>query len=293
MLLGFDDYRAQAIRLADFLGFSFAQVNVHYFPDEECRVTLPQDLPEHVVFCRSLDRPNNKLVELLLAAKTARELGVKRLTLVAPYMCYMRQDKAFNPGESVSQKIIGPLLAELFDNVITVDPHLHRTHDFKAAVPAKHALALSATPLMRDFLFNVLSKNSDVILLGPDVESEQWVRSIAEGSGMDFCVATKQRLGDRDIRIALPEEDFTGKSVIVVDDVISSGETIAIAAQQCLEKSACRVGVLTVHPLFAPGAVERLTQSGAGEIWSTDSISHTSNCIFLAELLGDAVKAIL
>jgi ribose-phosphate pyrophosphokinase len=205
----------------------------------------------------------------------------------------MRQDKAFNPGESVSQKIIGPLLAELFDNVITVDPHLHRTHEFKQAVPAKHAIALSATPLMRDFLHKILNNNhGSAILLGPDVESEQWVSSIAEGSGMDYCVARKQRLGDLDIRISMPDVDFTGRSVIIVDDVISSGETIAIAAQQCLQSGARRVAVLTVHSLFAEGAIERLKQSGVGEIWSTDSITHSSNCIFLAEMLGDALKTI-
>jgi ribose-phosphate pyrophosphokinase len=289
MLLGFSDYREQSEHLAEFLGFPFALVKVHYFPDEECKVTLPQDLPEHVVFCRSLDHPNNKLVELLLAAKTARELGARKLTLVAPYMCYMRQDKAFIPGESTSQDIIGRLLAELFDHVITVDPHLHRTHNFKDAVPAKQAIALSATPLMCNFL----EKKSDTILLGPDSESEQWVKSIAEGASLPGFVATKQRLGDREIRITLPETEMAEKAVVVVDDVVSSGETIAIAAQQCIERGANRVDVLVVHPLFAEGAVERLKQAGVGEIWSTDSISHPSNCIPLAELLGGAVRLIV
>lgn len=291
MILGFDDYEEQARSLAEFLGTPFAPVTVHYFPDDECKVTLPQELPEHVVFCRSLDYPNKKLVELLLAAKTARELGVKKLTLVAPYLCYMRQDKAFNPGESVSQKIIGSFLAELFDHVITVDPHLHRTHVFNKAVPAKYAVALSATPIMSQFLHNT----PGAILLGPDSESEQWVRSIAEGVGVSFCVASKQRLGDREIRITLPEIDMTGKQVIVVDDVVSSGETIAIAAQQCLARGASRVDVLVVHPLFAPGetgAVDRIKQAGVEEIWSTDSIPHPSNCISLAGLLGDAVMSI-
>lgn len=289
MLLGFSDYREQSIHLAEFLGLPFAQVNVHYFPDEECKLTLPQNLPGHVVFCRSLDHPNNKLLELLLAAKTARELGANKLTLVAPYMCYMRQDKAFNPGESISQVIIGQLLAELFDHVITVDPHLHRTHDFKEAVPAKQSVALSATPLMRNFL----GKKSDTILLGPDSESEQWVQSIAAGAGMASCVATKQRLGDREIRISLPDIEMAGKTIVVVDDVVSSGETLAIAAQQCIDRGASRVDVLVVHPLFAKGAVERLKQAGIGDIWSTDSISHPSNCIPLAELLGSAVNTLI
>lgn len=288
MLLGFKEYEEQARNLASFLDLSFAQVNVHYFPDDECKITVPPELPGHVIFCRSLDHPNSKLVELLLAAKTARELGAKKLTLVAPYMCYMRQDKAFHPGESTSQEIIGQLLAELFDHVLTVDPHLHRTHDFKEAVPAKQAIALSATSLMREFL----AGKANAILLGPDSESEQWVRSIAEGSGITTCVASKQRLGDREIKISLPEIDMTGKSVIVIDDVISSGETIAIAAQQCFEKGARQVNVLVVHPLFAAGAVDRLKQAGVENIWSTDSISHPSNCIPLVELLGGAVRLI-
>lgn len=289
MLLGFDEYQEQGKRLAEFLGISFSLIDVHYFPDDECKVTLPQSLSEHVVFCRSMDHPNHKLVELWLAAKTARELGAKKLTLVTPYLCYMRQDKEFNPGESISQRIVGQMLAELFDNVITVDPHLHRTHHFRDAVPAKQAIALSSTLLIRQFL----ASKPDAILLGPDSESEQWIHSIAEGTDMVSCVATKQRLGDREIKITLPDIDMTDKNIVVVDDVVSSGETIAIAAQQCYGKGANRVDVLVVHPLFAEGAVERLQQSRVEEIWSTDSITHASNCINLSELLGNAVTTLV
>ena len=79
--------------------------------------------------------------------------------------------------------------------------------------------------------------------------------------------------------------------MVLVDDVISSGETIAIAAQACFEKGAKRVDVLVTHPLFAHGAIERLRQVGVGEVWSTDSISHPSNCIALTDLLAEAVRA--
>ncbi len=288
MLLGFEEYETQAQRLAEALGRSYARVEAHQFPDGESKVTLPAELPAHVVFCRSLDHPNEKLVELLLAARTAREMGVKRLTLVAPYICYMRQDKAFKLGESVSQRIIGQFFAELFDSVITVDPHLHRTHRFEDAVPAKHAVALSASVVMRNFLRSY----PDSVLIGPDLESEQWVRSIAEGGGQTYGVASKQRLGDREIHITLPDIDLAEKSVVLVDDVLSSGETIAIAAQHCLETGAKRVDVLVTHPLFAQGAIERLRKVGVGEIWSTDSIPHTSNCIVLADLFAEAVQTI-
>ena len=297
MLLGFKEYEIQAQHLAIALGLTYARVRVHYFPDGECKVTLPEKLPAHVVVCLSLDHPNEKLVELLLAASTARQLGAQRLTLVAPYLCYMRQDTAFAAGEAVSQPIIGRFLAGLFDDVITVDPHLHRTHKLSDAVPATHAVAVSATLIMHDFLHRYCEVHSethgDTILLGPDSESKQWVSAIAEGSALTYGVAHKQRLGDRDIQVSLPDLELTGKAVILVDDVISSGETIAIATQACFERGASRVDVLVTHPLFAQGAIERLQQVGVGEIWSTDSIIHPSNCISLTHLLAEAVHGIV
>jgi len=297
VLLGFKEYEAQAQHLAEALGLPYARVGVHRFPDGECKVTLPGKLPVHVVFCRSLDRPDGKLVELLLAATTARELGARRLTLVAPYLCYMRQDKAFAAGEAVSQSIIGRFLAGLFDDVITVDPHLHRTHHLADAVPATHAVALFATAVMRHFLHSYCEahpeSHADTILLGPDSESEQWVRSLAEVDGLAYGVACKERLGDREILITLPDLNLSAAAVVLVDDVISSGETIAIAVQACVERGAKRVDVLVTHPLFAQGAVERLRQAGVGEIWSTDSISHPSNCIVLTNLIAAAVQRIV
>ena len=288
MILGFAEYDAQARRLAEALGQPYGQVAVHHFPDGESKVTLPNELPPHVVVCRSLDRPNEKLIELMLAANTARQLGARRLTLVAPYLCYMRQDTAFHPGEAVSQPIIGRFLAELFDDVITVDPHLHRTPRLIDAVPAKNAVALKATGVMSEFLRD----RTGAFLLGPDTESLQWVRRIAERGDLEYGVASKRRLGDRQVEVTLPEQDWAGKPVVIVDDVISSGETIAMAAQQCLARGAKRVDVLTTHALFASGALERLQEVGVGEIWSTDSIPHSSNCLSLAGLLAEAVQAI-
>ena len=141
MVLGFNDYRAPTMKIAAELNADFAEINVHRFPDGETRITLPSALPEHLIICRSLNNPNEKLVELLLAAKTARKLGATYLTLVAPYLCYMRQDTAFNQGEAISQTIIGEWLAQQFDEVITVDPHLHRVHQLFDVIPVRSPIA--------------------------------------------------------------------------------------------------------------------------------------------------------
>jgi ribose-phosphate pyrophosphokinase len=286
MILGFSEYDMQGKRLAKSLGLPYEAVRIHYFPDGESKVTLPPKLPDHVIFCRSLNQPNDKLIELILAAKTARQLGAGHLTLVAPYLCYMRQDKAFSPGEAISQTVIGQLLADLFDDVITVDPHLHRTHHLIDAVPASKALTLSATLPMREFL----QKLGDIFLLGPDEESQQWLDAIAQDCCLSYCVARKKRLSDTEVQITLPEIDLQNKRVVLIDDVISSGETIAITGLSCFENGASSVDVLVTHPLFAEGAIERLKQAGIGQIWSTDSITHSSNCIFLADLLAEGIN---
>jgi ribose-phosphate pyrophosphokinase len=285
-VLGFEEYEQQTRKLAQALDVPCHIIQRHRFPDGESKLTLPTSLTEQVLFCQSLDHPNEKLVELLLAAKTVRGQGVKELTLIVPYLCYMRQDKAFHPGEVISQTIVGKFLADLFDNIITVDPHLHRIHHLQQAVPARHAVALSATSLMADFLHEHLE---DPILLGPDSEAEQWVSAVAKPNQWQYGVCEKIRTGDKEVEITLPEIDLQKRAIVIVDDVASSGQTLAVAIKQCLLKKAAHVDVLVTHALFANDAKQRLIQAGVRNIWSTDSVNHESNIIPLAGLLKYAV----
>ena len=117
-----------ATALAGALAVPLTQIDVHRFPDKEARVRVMDCAAvqgRHVALYRSLDDPDSKIIEVLLAASALRDAGAAAVTLVAPYLCYMRQDKAFNPGEAVSQRAIGALLAQAFDGLVAVDPHLH------------------------------------------------------------------------------------------------------------------------------------------------------------------------
>ncbi len=286
MILFFDDYEKQSRRLAKALDIPCLKIQRHRFPDGENKLTLSAELPEHVLICRSLDQPNEKLVELLLAAKTARQLGAKKLTLVVPYLCYMRQDIAFHPGEAVSQTIVGSFLAELFDDVITVDPHLHRIQRLEQAIPTQNAVSLTATALMAEFLSE---RFNNPVILAPDSEAEQWVSAVASPNQWDYGVCNKIRQGDRKVEITLPDIDFKGRSVVIVDDVASSGQTLAVAIKKCLTKKAKHVDVLVTHALFAGDAKESLLKAGVRSIWSTDSVTHDSNVIALYPLLKEAV----
>lgn len=286
-LLGFSDYGDQARRLAKTLGATYDKIMIHHFPDHESKVIMPTELEEEIILCRSLDYPNNKLIELLLACSHARQHGVKKITLVSPYLCYMRQDKAFTPGEVVSQKIIGQWLDGMIDKLITVDPHLHRTHNLQEIMPNTETVVLSATPLMVEFL---RKRPLPPLLLGPDSESEQWVRKIAETAKLEWTIATKIRHGDHRVQINLPDFDFNNRSVVIVDDVASTGRTIANTAKQLKLAGAEVVSCMITHPLFAADAEQVLTNACISHIWSTDSINHHTNVIQLAELIGAAIK---
>ncbi len=289
MLLGFHGYETQAQNLASALELPLYMVERHRFPDDEFRLLLPPRLSGHVVFCQSLDRPNEKLIELLLAARSARLNGAESLTLVAPYLCYMRQDKAFHAGEVVSQPIVGRFLADLFDHVVTVDPHLHRIHHLSEAIPTNAAVSLTATSLMAEFL---RQRSDDPVLLGPDEEAEQWVRAVASPGRRSYGVCSKKRLGDRRVEVSLPAIDLRDRAVVLVDDVASSGQTLVEASRQCLARQARRVDVLVTHALFAGEARQNLADAGVGEVWSTDSVSHETNAIPLAGILRDAVASL-
>lgn len=287
LLLSFPDYHAPAQRLAQQLAIPSVEVDLHHFPDGESRVRLPELNCEHLLVCRSLSAPNDKLVELLLVARTAREMGVKQLTLVAPYLCYMRQDKAFQPGEAVSQTIIGRYLAELFDNLVTVDPHLHRTHDLKEAVPCKQALALSATGPLGAFL---AAHDKNYFLIGPDEESRQWVSAIADVADLRYAVAHKTRYSDKYVEVTLPEVDVAQADVVLVDDMISTGHTMVQTARRVLQLGAKSVNCLVTHALYNNHVTALLETAGIGAIWSSDSIIHPGNIVRLDQLLAGGIQ---
>lgn len=289
LILGFHDYRQPAQALADTLQVDYRDVHIHSFPDGESKITLPPELPPVVAFVRTLDHPNPKVLELLIAAEAARLNGARKVLLIAPYLCYMRQDIAFNPGEAVSQKIVGALLADHFDAVITVDPHLHRIRELREAIPKGEAVALSAAPLMGDTLLKYPDRP---LLVGPDEESEQWVKHVAAPAGLDYVIARKVRHGDRHVEITLPAFAYEGRHALLVDDVISSGHTLKHCAEQLLARGCKSVSAMCTHPLLAPGAAEALNEAGIANLISTDAIVHTSNRISLAPLLATAVRSL-
>jgi len=287
LLLTFDDERHLAEPLAAALRVPLRWIERHVFPDGETRLRLPAELPRQVALLRGLQRPNQKLAELMIVAPAARELGARQLTLVCPYLAYMRQDMAFQPGEAISQRHIGQALAGWFDNVITVDPHLHRVATMDEVLPGRRGVALSAAPLLGAW---AARHARQPILLGPDEEAAPWVRSAAMAQGLEHGTCVKQRSGDREVRVALPDLVFQGREVVLIDDVASTGRTLAVTAEALRERGAVAVDVAVTHALFVDDALAQLQRAGVRHVWSSDSVAHASNAVSLVPLLAAALR---
>ena len=215
-------------RLAARLDVASQEIDVHRFPDGELRVTVGPASPTTIMFT-SLDQPNDKLLAILFAAEALRRGGATRLVLVAPYLCYMRQDAAFHSGEAISQSVIGRLIAQTVDRVVTVDAHLHRTKNIEDVFPGIEAVDLSSMPAIADYL-HATGFDPATVVAGPDAESRALGARFGAPpeSRLRGCAKDPawRPLGRDDF--ADPAK-FAGRPVLLVDDIVSSGGTLLAA----------------------------------------------------------------
>jgi ribose-phosphate pyrophosphokinase len=287
-LHAFSDDAAPAGRLAAALGLPGRSIARHRFPDGEQKITAAETGEVAIVYA-SLADPDAKLVALLLAADALRRRGARQLVLVAPYLPYMRQDMAFSPGEAVSQQVIGRLLADAFDAVVTVDPHLHRTTDLAMILPGARAVTVSAAASIADALWGRLP--DDAVLIGPDAESRPWVAAVAQPLGLDHMVAEKTRHDDRAVAITLPDAALlAGRPAWLVDDMLSSGGTLIACAHQVRAAGGRVAGAAVTHCLASPDDLARLAAAGIAPLLACDSVPGPAATISLAPALADAIR---
>ncbi|MCL4679007.1 MAG: ribose-phosphate pyrophosphokinase [Alphaproteobacteria bacterium] len=281
-----------AERLADMLAnhsrCERGALNLHRFPDGESLIQIQSDIKSHeiAILC-SLDRPDDKAVPLMFFAQTAKEFGAKSVTLIAPYLGYMRQDKRFHEGEAVTSAIFASFLSENFDSLITVDPHLHRYKNLNElyTIPTK---TVHASGAIADWIGENI-KNP--VLIGPDEESDQWVSKVAQKAEAPYAVLQKTRRGDTQVEISVPEIDkYKDHTPVLVDDIISTARTM-IETVKRLKRAGMNPPVcIGVHALFAGDAFEALKQSGAGRVVSCNTVAHETNAIDVSGLLAAAWK---
>jgi ribose-phosphate pyrophosphokinase len=233
--------------LAVLTGSEAGRIETRSFPDGETYVRV-HDVPSDREFliC-TLPRPDEQFLPLIYAARAMRDTGAKEITLVAPYLAYLRQDRQFTSGEAVSSRIFAELISREFDALITVDPHLHRYKDLNEI----YGIPTLVVPTSETIAGWVRSNVESPVIVGPDEESLQWVERVARSADCPWAVFRKERLGDRSVRLAPPTLDtLRRRTPVFIDDIVSSGATM-ISAAKILLGAGLRPGFcIAVHALF-------------------------------------------
>ncbi|MEL6322689.1 MAG: ribose-phosphate diphosphokinase [Pseudomonadota bacterium] len=278
-----------AQELAIELGIAFDVAAVDRFPDRETKLRIPA--AGHVtILYATLNDPDWKLFPLLLTASALRDHGAGRIVLAAPYLSYMRQDKAFQTGEPVSQQVYAQVLSPWIDRIVTIEPHLHRIKSLSEAFATIESTSLSAEEGFVSML-GAHRNGKDRILIGPDAEAEAWTQAIAARSNLPYAVMSKVRSGDRKVSVSLPDAvDVSDKDVVLVDDVCSSGTTLRRAAELALARGCNRVDAMVAHALCTEEDLDGLRQSGIQRFQSIATVRHETNAVSAAGILADALR---
>jgi ribose-phosphate pyrophosphokinase len=277
--------------LGEALDAAHATLWMHRFPDGEARVRIDGDLAgRSAIVVASLDRPDAKLLPLLFALATARDLGARSVGLVAPYLPYMRQDLEFHRGEGMSARHFAELLSRAADWVLTVDPHLHRIHRLDELFTVPVEVAHSA-PAIAEWIRAQVARP---LVIGPDEESEQWVEAVARAAGAPWAVLAKHRRGDREVELRLPDLGPTdGREPVLVDDIISTGATMRQAVTLLREAGFAPPRCVAVHAVLAGDAEQELIRAGAHSLVTCNTLAHPTNRIDVLPAIIDGVRRLL
>ena len=274
-------------RLAEHLDVETGEADFRSFPDDESFVRVLSEVRDKtaIAVC-SLHHPNEQIMPLFFLGKTLKDLGAKNICLIAPYLGYMRQDKAFSEGEAITSKYFAELTCSFADRIVTADPHLHRRSDLSEIYSIDSKTVHAAEHISRWIKENLTGP----VLIGPDSESEQWVREVAELAEAPFTVLEKTRHGDRDVSISVPKiGEYRDRTPVLVDDIISTARTMieTIGHLKKLEmKPAVCIGV---HAVFAGTAFQDLLDAGAMRVATCNTIPHVTNEIDISDLFAASI----
>lgn len=265
---------------------------VRRFPDGELYIRLdPAAVAgQHAILVGSLyPQPAEKFLTAAFVAATARDLGARKVGLVAPYLAFMRQDVRFKPGEGVTSAYFAKLVSGAVDWMVTVDPHLHRHPSLDGLYAIPTTIARAAPAIARWIAAEV----RDPVLIGPDAESAQWVSAVAAQCGAPFVILEKTRRGDRDVSITPPPSSWNGHTPVVIDDIVSTGKTMVEATRQLRAAGSIAPMCVAIHAVFADAVHDELVAAGAAGIVTCNTIPHASNRICVADPIAEAARGYL
>ena len=304
MIIGGSSSQDLAASVARELGEKLCYVETRKFPDGERYLRISESVEnEEVTVIQSTGYPQDEnLMELIFMIANLKDLGAKKVRVVVPYMGYARQEKRFNPGETISAKIVCEMIESAgADEFITFNIHEKCVLDF-FNIPARN---ISAMPDIADYLNKKFFKKEDAkpLIIAPDKGAYGFAQEISEIIGCDCTYLTKVRLGPDKVETKIVDvrcdsesentvnvDSVKGMHAIIVDDIIATGGTIVNAINILKQYGASSDDVCCVHPILTNNGATRIYAAGANKIIGTNSLSSDTSRVSIASSIADALR---
>jgi len=288
--------RALAESIAAYLNLPLTKSVVRRFADMEVFVEIQENVRgEDVFVIQSTSFPaNDHLMETLIIIDALKRASANRITAVMPYFGYARQDRKGGSRTPISAKLVANMVATAgADRVLTVDLHAGQIQGF-FDIPTDN---LFAAPVMtRDIQEQY--DGEDLMIISPDVGGVVRARALAKRLNADLAIVDKRRERAGESEVMNIIGDVSGRTCILVDDIVDSAGTLCNAAEALLAQGATQVSAYVTHGVLSGGAVARVTASQLKELVISDTIqateavrvSHNIRTVSIAPLVGEAMR---
>lgn len=256
-----------------------AQTGISDFFDGEINIAINSDLKDKEVYIlQSTSNPvNNNLMELFLMVDAARRAGSKNITVIIPYFGYSRKEKMSRPGEPISAKVVAEILETIGSSkIVAVDLHSPAVQGF-FKIPV---LNITCTNLLSDKIKSKHLKN--LVVVTPDIGGTKRARNFAELLNAPVAIIEKYRYIDSNdnVKILNIIGDVKDKNAVIVDDLISTGKTLAEAVKLLKKEGVLKIYVVATHLVIPSKAKENLSKLPVEKIIVSDSININKHDYF-------------
>ncbi len=265
---------------------NYSPLNLKVFPDNEFKIRFLVDVKGKEIFLVQsfYGDISKKIMEVLFAAYTAKDLEAKKIILLATYFPYLRQDKRFKPRESVSADVIKHIFTKApFDKILIVEPHLHRIKNLKSIFPNGQNIKIS-----KDISSFIKARiHGRCFFMGPDKESMQWISPIAKKLNGNYSILRKKRFTAHKVKISPKIKKYNADNAVIIDDICSTGGTL-LEAIRILKPKYKKIYCIIIHGLFLENVLKKLRSEA--DVFSTNSIPSSASSIDISNTLAEAIK---
>ncbi|MGH9883574.1 MAG: ribose-phosphate diphosphokinase, partial [Pyrinomonadaceae bacterium] len=258
-----------AASIARQFGVRLGASSVDHFPDGEVSVKLDEPVRGREIFIVQATSPpvNEHLVELLAFADACRRASAEAITAIVPYFGYARADKRHGRRESISASMVADLLQAVgITHVVTVDVHTQQLEGF-FRIPVD---SLTAVPMLVDALRDRLQKGA--VVVSPDAGRVRMATEFAHRLNTSVVVLHKRRESGTETKVTHLVGEVRGRACLIIDDMISTGGTMAESIEALLNAGACpEITIAATHGLLLDGAREHLSHESVREVFVTDT----------------------